>query len=266
MNHKIRHILFSLCILSWSAVILYFYASGRVTKYLAPDFRIISLLGGMGLGVLGLFNLLSPPEDADGHDGCDHTHHGSDLHPALAVLLMLFPVVFSAIQTRDSYSMATLSRKGLYEAPKPASSSFLAALAQPLTVDVLKQTHRISKSGYYEFNLLELYYHTGDREMQQILDGLKIETEGRWVEEKVASGVGRKRLYRLFMTCCAADSKAIPLALEVPDHLSGFKENTWVKAEGVIDYRVEDQVMQAVLIVERMSECDPPYEESFLRY
>ena len=39
MNPKTRRILFSFAILCWSAVLLYFYSSGRINKYLAPDFR-----------------------------------------------------------------------------------------------------------------------------------------------------------------------------------------------------------------------------------
>ena len=48
----------ALCVLVWAAVILYFYDSGRIVKYLSPDFRWIALAGGLGLAVLGAFNML----------------------------------------------------------------------------------------------------------------------------------------------------------------------------------------------------------------
>ena len=60
MNPKVCRILFSLAVLSWAAALLYFHASGRIAKYLAPDFRMIALVGGLGLAVLGFFNLLFP--------------------------------------------------------------------------------------------------------------------------------------------------------------------------------------------------------------
>jgi hypothetical protein len=98
MKPQTRRILFSLAVLIWSAVLLYFHASGRINKYLAPDFRPIAFVGGLGLAVLGLFNLLTATQQADcGHDhGSDdpaHDHETSDLHPLTALLLMVVPVL-----------------------------------------------------------------------------------------------------------------------------------------------------------------------------
>ena len=86
MKPRTRRILFSLAVLVWSAVLLYFHASGRINKYLAPDFRPIAFAGGLGLAVLGLFNLLTAGQKADcGHDHGDgedaHDHESGDLHP-----------------------------------------------------------------------------------------------------------------------------------------------------------------------------------------
>jgi hypothetical protein len=89
------HLLSVAVLLLWGGVMLYFYSSGRVAAYLPPDgiFRDMVLWAGVGLCVLGLFNLLTlNSEDADcchhdhehddhdhahGHEGCcghDHSH------------------------------------------------------------------------------------------------------------------------------------------------------------------------------------------------
>ena len=77
------HFLSILIMLVWSAVLLYFHVSGRVAAYLPPDgiFRDMVLWAGVGLCVLGLFNLLTlNAEDADcchhdhSHDDHDHAH------------------------------------------------------------------------------------------------------------------------------------------------------------------------------------------------
>jgi uncharacterized repeat protein (TIGR03943 family) len=270
MSPTLRRILFSLAVLVWSSVLLYFHATGRINKYLAPDFRPIAFVGGLGLAILGLFNLLTARQSADcGHDhsGDDaHDHENSDVHPLAALMLMIVPVALSVAWTKDEYSAAALARKGLYDAPSEVSSSFLASAMPPLTRDMIEQSHRKTPDGYLEFNLMELFFATGDREMQTAIDGLKVETEGRWIEEKTRNPNGtRKRLYRLFMTCCAADSRAIPIVLEFGQTPPDLPENGWIKVAGTIRYPLEDGVLQPLLVADRALAAEPPYEESFLR-
>jgi uncharacterized repeat protein (TIGR03943 family) len=274
MNPKVCRILFSLAVLSWAAALLYFHASGRIVKYLAPDFRIIALVGGLGLAVLGCFNLLTAGQEAgcghdhgDGEDASCHDHESSDIHPLLACVLMVLPLAASVAWTKDEYSAAALSRKGLYDSPQNMSASFLSAAMPPITREEIEKGHRKTADGFYEFNLMELYFATGDREMQQAMDGLKAETEGRLLEERKANSQGtRKRLYRLLMTCCAADSRAIPIVLEYGNSpLPSIAENEWVKVAGTINFPMEDGLLQPILSVERTVESEPPFEESFLR-
>jgi len=76
-------------LLLWSGILLYFHFSGRVNAYLPGDgiFREMVLVTGIGLGIMGLFNLLTMGSEVagcEGHDhgdgGCcghDHTHDHS---------------------------------------------------------------------------------------------------------------------------------------------------------------------------------------------
>ena len=75
------HLLSVVLLLLWGGVMLYFYASGRLAsgEYLARDgwFRPMVLVAGIGLCVLGLFNLATM--GAKEADCCDHDHdHGHD--------------------------------------------------------------------------------------------------------------------------------------------------------------------------------------------
>lgn len=271
MKPRTQRILFSLAVLFWSAVLLYFYSSGRIVKYLAPDFRPICFAGGLGLAVLGLFNLLTAGQKADcGHDhsgeGDEHDHESGDMHPVTAILLMIVPVALSVAWTKDTYSIAALSRKGLYDAPAANTSQFLAASIPDLTKEDLENSHRKTEDGYLQFSLMELFFSSGDRQIQSLVDGLKVETEGRWMDEKARNPNGtRKRLYRLFITCCAADSRAIPIILDFGKTPPDFAENDWVKVAGTMRFPLEDGIIQAVLEVERTAAAEPPYEESFMR-
>ena len=271
MTPRTRRILFSLAVLIWSAVLLYFHASGRINKYLAPDFRPIAFFGGLGLAVLGLFNLLTAGQSADcghdhGPDDATHDHETSDMHPLTALALMVLPVALSVAWTKDEYSAAALSRKGLYDSPAGMNTSFLSAAMPPLTREEIEKSHRKTADGFLEFSLMELFFATGDRELQTAIDGLKVETEGRWIEEKTRNPNGtRKRLYRLFITCCAADSRAIPIVLEFGKTPPEFPENGWVKVAGTMRFPLEEGLLQPVLEVERALAAEPPFEESFLR-
>ena len=272
MNPRTRRILFALAVLVWSGVLLYFHGSGRITRYLAPDFRPLALLGGLGLAVLGLFNLLTAGQTATcGHDhGGEpdepHDHETSDLHPLVAFLLMVLPLALAVAWTKDEFSAATLERKGLYDTPADLQASLRAAKIPPLTLEFIEERYPKTPAGYHPLSLIELFFATGDREMQRVLEGLKVETEGRWMEERNNNPSGhRKRLYRLFLTCCIADSRAIPIVLEYDTPPPAFPENEWVKVAGVMRFKQEDGILQPILVVERTLAANPPFEESFLR-
>ena len=79
------HLLSVAMLLLWGGVLLYFYISGRLTNYLPPEgiFRPMVLVSGIGLAVLGLFNLLTMGAEDAGCEGHDHDHdhgHSHDDH------------------------------------------------------------------------------------------------------------------------------------------------------------------------------------------
>ncbi len=260
MKPQTRRILFSLAVLIWSGILLYFYASGRVNKYLATDFRPLTLAGGLGMAVMGFFNLLTAGYDA----GCEHEHDSGDMHPLTAILLMLVPVALSVAWTKDSYSLAALSRKGLYDSPTAVAPPRSSTPA--LTREQIEKTHRKTADGFLQFNLLEISFATGDRELQPLFDGLKVETIGRWIHEKSNNPKGtRKRLYRLFMNCCVADSRAIPIVLEFEKSAPEFPENAWVKVNGTMRFPLENGAVHPVLMAEHAEVTDAPQEEIFMR-
>ena len=269
MKPEIRRILFSLAVLLWAVCLLYFYGSGRIVKYLAPDFRPITLAGGLGLAVLGSFNLLTFRRVAAcGHDhGEEHDHEGGDMNPFTSLLLMVAPVGLSMAWTTDAFSQSTLARKGLYDdAPSFEQSSFISSVLPPLTLAEIEKSHRKTSEGFLKFDLMELFFATGDRELQDLIGGLRIETEGRIVPEKVNNPDGtRMRLYRMFMTCCVADSRAIPITLEFGKEPPLLPENGWVNVAGTMGFPEENGIIRPVLFVERATAAEVPAEEKFLR-
>lgn len=85
------HLISVALLMLWGGVMLYFYSSERINAYLPPDgiFRPMVLVSGIGLMILGLFNLATiRVKDAGceghGHDCCggdhDHTHEHDHSH------------------------------------------------------------------------------------------------------------------------------------------------------------------------------------------
>jgi hypothetical protein len=74
------HLLSVAMLLLWGGVLLYFYTSGRLASYLPPEgiFRPMVLVSGIGLAVLGLFNLLTIGSEDVGCEGHDHGHSHDD--------------------------------------------------------------------------------------------------------------------------------------------------------------------------------------------
>lgn len=269
MNPKFQRVLFSLALLVWAGVLIYFYASGRIVKYLAPDFRPLVMGGGLGLAVVGLFNLLTATQDAScGHDHAPddtHDHESLDVHPLAAFLILIVPLCVGVGWTKDAFSLGSLTRKGLMDTPADASSLILGASMPKLTKELIEKQHLKNADGYHSFGLMELFFSAGDPEMRELVEGMQVETEGRVVKDPDAALPNQRRLYRLFITCCAADSRAIPIIVRFKNGVPEVEDNTWMKLSGTIRYPDEGEGFVPVLEVDHGAEAPPPPEESFMR-
>lgn len=74
------HLISTLLLLLWGGVMLYFHVSGRIASYLPPDgiFRPMALWGGIGMVVLGLYNLATM--GAKEAACCEHEHDHDHAH------------------------------------------------------------------------------------------------------------------------------------------------------------------------------------------
>ena len=58
MKETLNQVISSLATIAWGVIPVYFYVSGHIVKYLSPTFHMITLIGGLLMIVLGLFNLI----------------------------------------------------------------------------------------------------------------------------------------------------------------------------------------------------------------
>lgn len=274
---KIEHVIFCASVIIWGAVLIYFYQHEKLQIYIAAKFHIYVLIGGLAALVIGLFNLATINVKADcGHDhgddddvdGCGHDHgaeaggghsHDSDLNPFAALCLIALPLFFSIYTTE--HSLSDEYAESLSGADVDAQT-FNFIDIPPFTLETLEQSRDKTVDGEFKLNLLELFYTAGDTEQMVVFDGLSVETEAKLRNEPNRNDSGKRmRLYRLFMTCCAADMKAIPLSIEFDGELPDISHHSWVRVAGTMSYEEVDGVVYPVLKVTRIEEIAVPEGE-----
>ncbi|MEM8956060.1 MAG: DUF1980 domain-containing protein [Verrucomicrobiota bacterium] len=117
-------------LLLWGVMMIAFYVSGRIVVYLTGEFRTFALLAGLGLVVLGLFNLLTMranvgsghhhdhDHDHDHHHDHDHDDDHDHVTPAIGLvplLILVVPLVVAARISPDEFSERVVMNKGLYD-------------------------------------------------------------------------------------------------------------------------------------------------------
>ncbi|MFP6858477.1 MAG: TIGR03943 family protein [Roseibacillus sp.] len=270
MKTTITQVIFSLATIAWGLVPVYLYSSGLISKYLSSSFHLVSLIGGLAMIVLGAFNLLH----AGRMLGCGHDHHdhgnGHDHHdqnPVAAILLMVLPVALCCGFTNHEYSTKALTWKGLYK-KRSSRSSLFSSKREPFTRALLEKTTPRTAEGNYQLTITELYWSAGDEEIMKAYEGLPAELEGRLIEEdsKLNPKGNRKRLYRVFMTCCAADAQVLGLALEFEGPLPGLADKTWIKVTGTVGYeRIDKQDFAYLKVANLKTGPAPPPGNPFRR-
>ena len=274
--------LFGLIACSWGGVLLYFYHSTRVRKYLAPDFHHFILAGGIGILILGIYSVINPREKKHDHDhdhadcghdhdhkdcGHDHDHkdcghdHSDGHGPFITALLTLVPLTLAMTYTTDTFSFTALSKKKLSIQSVVENES-----RPPFTREDLEKNVSRNEHGEFEIRMITAFYAAGDREIQDIFDGLPVELEGRIAPETLNNEKGnRMRIFRKIITCCAADLQMVDVALEFPEGATRPSPKDWVKAGGTLTFETINGDVYPLLKVREVVQAEEPYSEFQLR-
>ena len=245
-----NQIVSSLATIAWGTVPVYFYAWGLIDKYLNESFHLIALIGGLAMMVLGLFNLIHASRHVScGHDhshehgekddhGPDHDHH--EQNPVAALCLMILPVILCTGFTKHEYSKEALRWKGLYK--QRTLRSLYSNYNAEFTRELLEKRTPRSGEGNFLLQFTELYWSAGDEKIMKIYEGLPAQLEGRLIEEDpdLNHDANRKRLYRVVMTCCAADAQVLGVPLQFGGSLPTLPEKSWVTARGKVAFESID--------------------------
>ena len=258
-------IVHGLAAITWGTVPVWFYATGRIAAYLKGPFQVYALIGGLGLIVLGLFCILTARQTAGescGHDH-GHTHEGEehnhqDQNPWVTLLLMIIPVLAGLAFTKDDFSAEFVERRS--RASSAQSLDRLFANLPPYTRETLERNTRKDSEGNFLVEMTQLFWSGSDEEMREVMDGIPIALDGKITREseELDPEGKRLRLYKLMMTCCAADAAVIGVPVEFEGPLPEFPSGRWVRITGTIAYETREEEPTAFIKVKSITETEPP--------
>jgi len=137
------------------------------------------------------------------------------------------------------------------EAPAQSYGSFTLA-------DLEAQVPK-SEAGNFILDVPEIYYTGGDIEVQNVLKGQAVETIAQILPEKVNNDDGhRLRIFRMLVQCCAADARPYSIPVDFGKTAPEYKEMTWVKIIGTMDYLQEGGQTVPVLKATSVEETTAP--------
>ncbi len=249
---RLHHLAMSVALILWGVVPIWFYQTDRLRYYLTPDFEDFALAGGIGLLILGVFNIIY---SGDVEKDCCHDH-GSQVS-LQSIALMVAPILLATLWTKDHYSLETLRRK---EMDSPAD--YFQDLP-PFTLETLRESTSQTDDGHYNIPLIQMAMASGDQEVREVFDGLEIVTSGRLIADRE----GNYELFEIFMTCCAADAQTLRVPLrKLPTELPSVSAKQWVDIKGTLHYRREGEGFRPVVDALEITVLPDPERGGFSEY
>ena len=281
-----------LSLLVWSAVLLYFYFSGRLNHYLVSAYRpLVVVAGFLMLGLAGalLFGLWRSRGKTEpgvlAPDEFSPASGGLRAGQVLAFLILVLPVATAVAVSSDSFGVGVVKNRGLVTdganlpggraatsaptlaATEPAlpgqSPADLASNSGSATTLDPSQYLQTTPEGHLMVTVFDLLMAAPDEALRPDFEGRTVELIGQYLPDtRKGSSGDRFNLVRMYMVCCAADARPIAVAVEPPKTTADSKpaDMAWVKIVGKVSFPVENGARTSVVRAERITPSDPPAE------
>jgi uncharacterized repeat protein (TIGR03943 family) len=286
MNSLFNRWLPCVTLAAWSAVLLSFHANNRVNNLLAPQFRVYALIAGIVLGVLALvFLFFRADASCCSSAECGHSLSRLATGRVLTFLILIVPISVAAFFTPTGFSKTAVENRGITEdyaslglkdrkpgpppdlalptkdqsappTPAPVAANTQPPAAQPSPGDYLQRT----PDGRIVAEVLDLLYAAQDNVLRKDFEGKPVQLIGQFMPDKTSANQAKRfKAVRMFMYCCAADSRPIATLVE-SEKLPEFPEMTWVKITGKAEFPLENGRRVSVLKAEKVEKTEPPEE------
>ncbi len=269
MGEKIAFHLRGVALLTWATVLLGFFLSGRLPSYLHPTFRPLVPIAGVVLLLLAiLYWWLSRANDE--HSGHDHDHgfcghsHGLSVGTVLAFLILVVPVVMAKLVSPGEFSATAIQNRWAMMSNEAPMASYERQIA-PLPGEEVGEGGDFSMAAYLERNeagqikaeVIDLMFGIEDDVIRKDFSGQPVAVVGQYMPAMPGDGSNRFRLARMFMWCCAADSRPISIVVEGSTDVS---PGAWVRVVGTASFPEQDGQRVALVVADQIEPTETPRE------
>ena len=280
MTKSLSRWLSSATLAAWSAILMHFYFSGRITAFLHPMFRPFVLVSG-GVLLLLAVGLAFAPSSSDGccdEDECAHTLGRMTAGRITTFLILLLPICAAATVSSDGFGANTMMNRGIVsdasglsvvkkstlpvESPLPSKDGAPSSdqQAQQTTATAPEDYLPKSKSGNVIVQVTDLLYAAQDSSLRTDFQGKTIELIGQFIPDNVNNASGsRFKLVRMLMVCCAADARPVAVLVDGGGKAK-IPDMSWVNVTGHATFPMEGGRMVAVVRADSVTITDPPEE------
>jgi uncharacterized repeat protein (TIGR03943 family) len=266
----------------WSAILFYLQSNNGLTVFLHPSFRLPVILSAWILLVmtLALVVFLLPKKSepvccAHGHSHEQTHHHQGLATPIWKLLILLLPALAALLLQPNHYSTEVLKRRGIAKSPpmQPLDAYVLptrdqAALTEteptpqrPQSLENYLGYWQKTKDGGWLLEITDLLFLMDDPELRSLIQKEKVEVIAQRMPCPSPSPdptVARVNLYRLIMSCCAADARPYSILAEFPNGLPKGRDAEWLKVKGHMTYILEEGQYKNILVVESVEKIKEP--------
>lgn len=268
---------------AWSAILLFFYFSGRIHALLHPTFRPFTLAAGIVLllfaGCLAFFPVnLEACVDGDVRG---KSFGRKTTGRVLTFLILLAPICAAAAFSTNSYGLSTMLNRGVVsdaqglsgrgkstpcvEPPLPSGNGLQSSQPQPQPQSQAQSSSALdeiprSKDGNIIVQVVDLLYAAQETSLRTDLKNQTLEMIGQLMPDATNNAGGNRfKLVRMFMVCCAADARPVAVLVESVQKPKG-EEMSWIKVVGKVEFPIENGRPVAVFKAGKVLATNPPEE------
>jgi uncharacterized repeat protein (TIGR03943 family) len=298
MRSKACNLLNGITLLGLGVVLLDFFFTGRLDRYLHPQFRPWTLVGGIIFCLAGIiYAAAKTPAQCCNEGECVHENSNSLARSVIALAVLFVPLAAGVALSKDSYDQHAVLNRGFVKdmstlpgrtsAPVAKTANDPAIPPQALGADKDERASEplpqeaTSNSGSDQANPA---VPSADEESSQYLpkaadgnvalevtDLLYAEAEDslrKMFSDKTVEVVGQYlpgsdpkqfKLVRMFIVCCAADARPLAVPVEVSAPTSAT-EMGWVKVIGKAIYPKSGDRVHVLFKADSVESTDPPAE------